>query len=222
MKKIASTTLKIAIPLLISAVVLYYTYRDYDFSQFWTDMRSIRWGWLAAALSFSALGPLFRGLRWNLLLEPIGYDVPKKDTILTVFTGYAANIIIPRVGEICRCGMLEQNAKVPFSKGLGTLVAERVVDAVLLGLIVVAGICVSWNEFTLLLTPDADVAASTVESTPFLHNPKFWFWTIGVILFIALFWWICVKFHLWDKVRNFIHGFWEGFMSLKHMPTGAM
>ena len=146
MKKITSTTLKIAIPLLVSAVVLYYTYRDYDFSQFWTDLRSIKWGWLAAALSFSALGPLFSGLRWNLLLEPIGYNVPKKDTVLTVFTGYAANIIIPRVGEICRCGMLEQNAKVPFSKGLGTLVAERVVDAVLLGLIVVAGICISWSH----------------------------------------------------------------------------
>ena len=92
MKKIASTTLKIAIPLLISAVVLYFTYRDYDFSQFWTDMHSIRWGWLIAALSFSALGPLFRGLRWNLLLEPIGYDVPKKDTVLTVFTRDFAEI----------------------------------------------------------------------------------------------------------------------------------
>lgn len=152
MKKITSTTLKILIPLLISAVILFFTYRDYDFSRFRADLGSIKWGWLIAALSFSALGPLFRGLRWNLLLEPIGYDVPKKDTILTVFTGYAANIIIPRVGEICRCGMLEQNARVPFSKGLGTLVAERVVDAVLLGLIVLTGILVSWNEFMLLLT----------------------------------------------------------------------
>ena len=215
MKKITSTTLKIAIPLIISAVVLYYTYRDYDFSRFWTDMRSIRWGWLIAALSFSALGPLFRGLRWNLLLEPIGYDVPKKDTVLTVFTGYAANIIIPRVGEICRCGMLEQNARVPFSKGLGTLVAERVVDAVLLGLIVLAGVLVSWNEFTLLLTPDADSAAPAVESVPLLQQARFWYWTAGILIFAAVCWWIGVKFHLWDKVKNFVLGFWEGFMSLK-------
>lgn len=222
MKKITSTTLKIAVPLLISAVVLYFTYRDYDFSQFWTDLGSIRWGWLIAALSFSALGPLFRGLRWNLLLEPIGYDVPKKDTVLTVFTGYAANIIIPRVGEICRCGMLEQNAKVPFSKGLGTLVAERVVDAVLLGLIVLAGILVSWDEFVLLLSPtDADMAAPVTESIPLLQNPKFWLWTVGIILFVIVCWWICVKFRLWDKVKTFIRGFWEGFMSLKqiqHLP----
>lgn len=217
MKKITSTTLKILIPLLISAVILFFTYRDYDFSRFRADLGSIKWGWLIAALSFSALGPLFRGLRWNLLLEPIGYDVPKKDTVLTVFTGYAANIIIPRVGEICRCGMLEQNARVPFSKGLGTLVAERVVDAVLLGLIVLTGILVSWNEFMLLLTPDADTAGPAAESVPLLQNPKFWIWTIGIILVIIICWRICVKFRLGDKVKNFILGFWEGFMSLKQI-----
>ena len=210
MKKIASTTLKIVIPLLISAVILYFTYRDYDFSQFRSDMGRIDWRWLAAALAFSALGPLFRGLRWNLLLEPIGYVVPRKDTVLTVFTGYAANIIIPRVGEICRCGMLEQNAGVPFSKGLGTLVAERMVDAVLLGLIVVAGI--------LVLTPtDADLAAPAAQSIPLLQNPRFWFWTIGIILVIAVCWWVCVRFRLWDKVKNFIQEFWEGFLSLKQI-----
>ena len=216
MKKIASTTLKILIPLLISAVILYFTYRDYDFSLFWTDMKRIKWGWLAGALAFSAFGPVFRGLRWNLLLEPIGYDVPKKDTVLTVFTGYAANIIIPRVGEVSRCAILERNARVPFSKGLGTLVAERVVDAVLLGLIVLAGILSQLGQFKLLLAPtDADLTAPVAESVPLLQSPKFWYWTIGTVLVIALCWWICVKFRLWDKVKGFIRGFWEGFLSLR-------
>ena len=222
MKKITSTTLKILIPLLISAVILYFTYRDYDFSQFWADMKRIDWRWLAAALAFSAFGPLFRGLRWNLLLEPIGYDVPKKDTVLTVFTGYAANIIIPRVGEVSRCAILERNAHVPFSKGLGTLVAERVVDAVLLGLIVLAGILVQLGQFKMLLTPtDADLAVSGAESVPLLENPRFWYWTTGTIIVIAFGWWACVKFHLWDKVKGFINGFWEGFLSLgkiKRLP----
>ncbi|MCQ2064821.1 MAG: flippase-like domain-containing protein [Bacteroidaceae bacterium] len=215
MKKGVSTTLKIGLPLLISAVVLYFTYRDYNFTEFGNDMRRINWLWLAAALSFSALGPLFRGLRWNLLLEPIGYDVPRKDTVLTVFTGYAANIIIPRVGEICRCGMLEQNAKVPFSKGLGTLVAERVVDAVLLGLIVLGSILAQLGQFRLLLTPDG--TEEIAESTPMLQNPAFWYWAIGITVFCALCWWLCAKFHLWEKVKGFISGFWEGFLSLKQI-----
>ncbi|MBR5935755.1 MAG: flippase-like domain-containing protein [Bacteroidaceae bacterium] len=216
MKKITSTTLKILIPLLISAVILFFTYRDYDFSLFWADMKRIDWRWLAAALAFSAFGPLFRGLRWNLLLEPIGYDVPKKDTVLTVFTGYAANIIVPRVGEVSRCAILERNAGVPFSKGLGTLVAERVVDAVLLGLIVLAGILSQLGQFSLLLAPtDADLSAPAAESVPMLQNPKFWYWTIGTVIVLAVCWWACIKFRLWDKVKGFIHGFWEGFLSLR-------
>lgn len=219
MKKGISTTLKIALPLLISAVVLYFTYRDYNFAMFRTDMRRINWLWLAGALSFSALGPLFRGLRWNLLLEPIGYDVPRKYTILTVFSGYAANIIIPRVGEICRCSMLERDARVPFSKGLGTLVAERCVDAVLLGLIVLASILSQLGQFRLLLTPDAAMAdpADPVQTEPLYASPTFPYWVAGIILFFVLCWLLCYKLHLWDKIKNFIKGFWEGFLSLKQI-----
>lgn len=215
MKKGISATLKIALPLLISAVVLYFTYRDYDFAMFRTDMKRINWLWLAGALSFSALGPLFRGLRWNLLLEPIGYDVPKKDTILTVFTGYAANIIIPRVGEICRCGMLEQNAKVPFSKGLGTLVAERVVDAVLLGLIVLGSILSQLGQFRLLLTPEAGSAVTA--SAPFYENSAFWYWTAGITAFVAVCWILCVRMHIWERLKKFVLGFWDGFLSLRQI-----
>lgn len=220
MKRSVSVSLKIALPLLISAIVLYFTYRDYDFAMFRTDMKRINWLWLAAALSFSALGPLFRGLRWNLLLEPIGYDVPKKDTILTVFTGYAANIIVPRVGEICRCGMLEQNAKVPFSKGLGTLVAERVVDAVLLGLIVLGSILAQLGQFRLLLTPDAETAVTDTAATaaaPPYETATFWYWTAGIIALIAICRILSVRLHVWDKLKGFVLGFWEGFLSLKQI-----
>jgi len=216
MKKSASTTLKIALPLLISAVVLYFTYRNYDFAQFWNDMSRINWLWLAAALSFSALGPLFRGLRWNLLLEPIGYNVPKKDTVLTVFTGYAANIIIPRVGEICRCSMLEQNARVPFSKGLGTLVAERCVDALLLGLIVLGSILSQLGQFRLLLTPEGDVPVQA-HATPFYATAGFWLWTAGIVAAIAVLVLIARRLHLIDKIKQFVQGFWEGFMSLRQI-----
>jgi len=218
MKKITTTAIKISIPLLISAVVLYFTYRDYDFSQFRADLMRINWHWLGGALTFSAIAPLFRGLRWNLLLDPIGYKVPRRDTILTVFSGYAANIIIPRVGEISRCAMLERNAGVPFSKGLGTLVAERVVDAVLLGLIVLGSILSQLGQFRLLLTPSADsVQPAATGSVNMLQNPHFWYWTAGIIIGAIVCWYLCTKFHLWDKIVGFISGFWEGFLSLRQI-----
>lgn len=225
MKKIVSTTLKILIPLLIAALILYFTYRNYDFSRLANDIKRINWHWLAAALAFSAFGPLFRGLRWNLLLEPIGHKVPRKDTVLTVFTGYATNIVIPRVGEVFRCSILERNAGVPFSKGLGTLVAERVVDAFLLVLITLAGILSQFKQFKLLINPDNTSPAveaetlliSTSESDiPFFRSPTF-LWIIVILSLILLLWLYHRKFHLGYKIKNFIREFKEGFLSLRHI-----
>lgn len=215
MKKIGSTILKTSVPLLISAVILYFTYRDYDFSAFWTDMKRIDWRWLALALSFSAAGPIFRGIRWNLLLEPIGYNVPKKDTVLTVFTGYAANIIIPRVGEISRCGILENCAKVPFSKSLGTLVAERFVDAILLGLIVLTTVLTNIPAFIKLFTPDDAAAAETVAGTPLLQNPKFYIGLAATVIIMGLLVLLWKRLGLKDRIKTFLQGFLDGFLALR-------
>jgi len=218
MKKTLGTILKTSVPLLIAVAILVFTYRDYDFSAFWSDMKRIDWWWLALALSFSAAGPFFRGVRWNLLLEPIGYKVPKKDTVLTVFTGYAANIIIPRVGEISRCGILEECAGVPFSKGLGTLVAERFVDAVLLGLIVLTTILTNIPAFVKLFTPESDAATAVAQaSTPLLQNPKFYMWLAIAAVIIVLCIFIGRKIGLKDKIKGFLKGFWEGFLALKNV-----
>lgn len=220
MKKIVSTSLKVGIPLLISAVILYFTYRDYDFSQFGADMSRIKWFWLLAAVSFSALGPVFRGLRWNQLLEPIGYDIPKRSTILTVFTGYAANIIIPRVGEISRCAILENHDKVPFSKSLGTLVAERCVDAILLGLIVGVTFLTQMGRFHQLFAGEGntgeeiEAAVETAEASAW-SSPLLW---IGIcIVLLALGFLICRKLHLWDKIKKFFMDFWAGFLAIKQV-----
>ena len=149
MKKILSNGIKVAVSLIISAAVLYLVYKDYDFSEFRKGVSDIKVGWLIAALAFSIVGPLLRGMRWNLLLDPVGCRVPERDAILTVFTGYAANIIIPRIGEISRCAILESKNKVPFSKSFGTLVAERFIDFILLLLITVSTVCIqsgcSWT-----------------------------------------------------------------------------
>ena len=213
MKKILSNSIKISISLIIAAVVLYFVYRDYDFSEFSSRLSEMRLGWLFAALSFSAIGPLLRGLRWNLLLEPIGYIVPRRDTILTVFTGYAANIIIPRFGEISRCAILDEYDKVPFSKSFGTLVAERFVDMILLILIAAGTIITQYDKFLSLFAGKADV---TAEQEVIEKQPQW-----GLIAIIAalllLCWWLCAKFHLWQKVVQFVKDFWAGFLSLKQV-----
>ena len=49
-----------------------------------------------------------------------------------LMAGYLANLAIPRLGEITRCGTLNRTAKVPFEILLGTVIVERVLDVLCL------------------------------------------------------------------------------------------
>ena len=218
MKKFFSNAIKVLLPLLISAVVLAYTYRDYDFSKLWTDVARLDLWWIFFAVVFSWLSPLFRGLRWNLILSPLGYNVPQRDTTLTVFTGYAANIIIPRFGEISRCAILDRYNSVPFSKGLGTLLAERFVDMILLLLIALITVLWQMPRFIDLFSGEYKLPDTAAEgsSSPTFVIPEFCYWILGAIALVAIIWWI-IKCKPIQMLKNFVSGLWTGFMSLKQV-----
>ena len=218
MKKITSNIIKVGISLAISAVILYFVYRDYDFSEFWSGIAEMRLGWLWLALLCSAIGPLLRGLRWNLLLDPIGCKVLVRDSILTVFTGYAANIIVPRIGEICRCAILDRNNKVPFSKSFGTLVAERFVDFIFLLLLTVITVVTQRKMFIDLFAGKAGIYGSTAvtETAETPADPHIWLWIAAAVL-VAIFCIVRIRFRLWERILGFIKGFWAGFVSLRQI-----
>ncbi len=214
MNKNLSKVLQIVIPLAISAVILYFLYRDFNFPEFWQGLSDIRLGWLLFALLFSQIGPLLRGMRWKQLLYPLGYtNVPMKNMVLSVYTGYAMNILIPRFGEICRCALLERYNKVPFGKSLGSMVAERVVDFVLLLLICASIVLAQLGNFIKLMTP-ADV--QNVEEVAKSHT-GLWI-TIGVIA-VCLIVFFMFKDKLMNAVKDFVSGFWQGFLSLKQVEN---
>ena len=81
---------------------------------------------------FTIVAAWSRATRWNMLLEPLGYRPSAFDSTVAVFTGYFANQLIPRAGEVTRCGTLNRLEKVPVNVGFGTVVAERVFDVVTL------------------------------------------------------------------------------------------
>lgn len=220
MKKFLSNSMKVILPLLISAVVLAYTYRDYDFSKLWTDVARLNLWWIFLAVVFSWLSPLFRGLRWNLILSPMGYDVPRRDAVLTVFTGYAANIVIPRFGEISRCAILDRNNSVPFSKGLGTLLAERFVDMILLLLIALVTVLWQMPRFIDLFSGEYNLPDTAAEgsSSPAFVIPEIVYWILGTVLVLAFLWWI-IKSKPLQMLKRFVSGLWSGFISLKQVKN---
>lgn len=88
--------------------------------------------WVVISVIIGILSHISRAIRWKYLLEPMGYRPKTSNTIFIVLISYFANLGIPRSGEILRATALTTYEKVPFEKGFGTIVTERVVDLLML------------------------------------------------------------------------------------------
>ncbi|MGI8750325.1 MAG: lysylphosphatidylglycerol synthase transmembrane domain-containing protein [Thermoleophilaceae bacterium] len=90
-------------------------------------------GWMAAAAGLYALATLVRAERWHRILEITGVHAARLDCYGLTTVGYMGNNVLPaRAGELLRVVLLDQRVKVGKRTLLGTIVAERVMDLVVL------------------------------------------------------------------------------------------
>lgn len=109
----------------------------------WEEVRNVllykmNWGWMALSLMFGILPQMLRGWRWHQTLTPLDEYPRKQVCVYSIFVSYASSLLIPRVGEITRCATLARYEGTSFSKAVGTVVTERIVDS--LFMLVVTGI----------------------------------------------------------------------------------
>ena len=214
-KKIISNLLKVGIPLLLAAVILIHTYRDYDFSEFRHNLSDFNLWWLLAALSFSLLSPGFRGLRWKQLLLSVGHDVPVLDSISIVFTGYATNIIIPRVGEISRCAILNKHYQVPFGKGIGTLMAERFVDFILLVTISLTTFILQFRQFVSFFKSASGTQVESTGTTGGIGKSVVMIIAVVLVVLLISILWRKRGERFVERLKKFVLDIWLGFLALR-------
>ncbi len=121
---------------MLGVAILWWMYRGFDWTQLTDSLHDKRvWLWVGLSMPFGILAQLFRAQRWQMTLEPLGHRVRLRTCLNAVFLSYASSLLVPRVGEVLRCGVLRRYEGVPFSQSVGTVVTERVVDMVLVLLI---------------------------------------------------------------------------------------
>jgi uncharacterized protein (TIRG00374 family) len=161
---------------------------------------------------FGVLSHISRAVRWQFLLAPLGYRPKTINSVLAVLIGYFSNLGIPRSGELLRATAMDRYENIPFQKGFGTVIAERVVDLVLLvGCILLA----------LALQYDLIVDYLKIENMNFLQmGVGFVLVVIGLILFRKYF--LLSTHPLIEKIKQFFQGIWEGMLSIKLMENKGL
>lgn len=131
-----------AVGIAISAVALFLVVRSVDIGATWAAMRSAQPGWLLLLALFVVTDLLIRGLRWQLLLSPVG-RVSYRASLGALLVGYLANNVLPaRLGEIIRSHEMGERSGLSKSTILGTIVVERVIDTIVVVVIASAAIFV--------------------------------------------------------------------------------
>ncbi|MFM9051823.1 MAG: lysylphosphatidylglycerol synthase transmembrane domain-containing protein [Bacteroidota bacterium] len=125
--------LRYGVLLVAAGVLLWLSFRGIDLTSILQQFRDINYGWLAVSLGVSVLAFFSRAYRWNLLIEPLGFKPRLRETTDALMVGYLANLAVPRLGEVSRCGALARTSRVPFEQLIGTVIVERLIDVLSLG-----------------------------------------------------------------------------------------
>jgi uncharacterized protein (TIRG00374 family) len=162
--------------------------------------------WILLGMFLGLLSHLSRAYRWRFQLEPMGYSIKLNNSIMAVFAAYLINYTIPRAGEVARASILTNYEGVPFEKGFGTIVAERIADMiVMLGIIAI----------TLFLQFDFIYSFLVERFNPIKIVVGLGALAVLVFLFFTFVKQSQSKFAL--KIRTFINGLIEGALSIFKM-----
>lgn len=136
----------IAISVVVAAFFMWIALRGINFTVIKEYFSNANYFWVIISALLALLAYWFRAIRWNLLLEPMGYSISTSYSLWSISFGYLINLTIPRFGEIARATALFKVEEVPVDKSFGTIILERVVDL----LCMMIFLC-----FTLILKYDA-------------------------------------------------------------------
>jgi uncharacterized protein (TIRG00374 family) len=211
--------LKYAASLLLAAIILYFLFKNQDPIQLAKEIQKVDAKWVVFSMLFGASAYVIRGLRWLILIEAMGYQSSKKNSISAVSIGYFTNLFIPRAGEISRCTSLSQSDKIPMQKLFGTILIERIIDL---------GFLLAILSITLLLkfTEIQDFLFTLEANNLNIKNNNYILIILSICIIITSALFIFKKWfkqlEIYKKIIDIINGFKEGVNSIRKIRNKSI
>ncbi|MBP5676521.1 MAG: flippase-like domain-containing protein [Bacteroidales bacterium] len=216
MNKKVKKTLTTVLCLAIAVVLLYFSFRAVEWNAFVDALKHCRWGWVILSMAVGALVIVVRGLRWRMQMLPLDPDATLGASFNAYSIGLASCLVLPRMGDIVRCGYLTRSTNISFDKSIGTMVVDRVWDIVSMLLIGVALVVLFWSHFGGFIVDNYLGAV--------VYSWTLWIILAAVILLLAALLWLLWKNRerggFWTKAWGFVQGIGDGLVSCLKMRHG--
>ena len=212
--------------------LLWFAFKDVEWVKIWAKMKETSvWGIAASAL-LGYLAVVSRGLRWNLMLAPMGHHPAPMRSVHAVAFSYMTNLLVPRSGEVARCAALNQTDDIPVDRLLGTVITERVVDFVMLFLFLAVALATNYDAFETLID---HYNMESVNPSPSPSPEPASGWSLGQIvltviaaaLMLAILFrkklarWFDIRAYI-EKIPEFLKGIGTGIRSVSKLEKRGL
>lgn len=204
MKPRTVNIIKYLLSALLAEVLLYFTFRGVNWTEFVSVLKECRWGFVLLSMLAGVLSMLLRALRWRLLLLPTDAEASRLKCIDGVNIAKLADFVFPHLGELVRCGYVTTH-KLPYDKALGTVVLERAWDMFVLALLCVSVLVLKWSDFGDFVSEN--MIAPAIGG---VHFNLWWVLAAALLLLVLLL-------AVLPPVRRFVKGIWQGIVSCLRM-----
>lgn len=216
MSKSLQKGLRIVLFLSLGIVILWWLYKDQDPQELLQILRKdVGYGWIFLSLFLGLLSHVSRTIRWQMLIEPVERRPGIVNTFLAVMIGYLANLAIPRMGEISKCAVLSKYEKISFSRLVGTVVTERVLDLIMLMLALGLMVFLQYNVF-------ADFVNNKMDLSGVANFFYSWWFGLVLVFFagaIIVFRQNILNSQMFFKLKGLWQKFREGLLSYKDVKN---
>lgn len=219
-KRYIRKTINIGLPLLFGGAILYWMYRDFDIESIRDVLlHKMNWWWMLASFPFGILAQAFRAWRWKQTLAPLDEHPRTKTCMNAIFLSYAASLVVPRIGEFTRCGVLAKKDGVNFAKALGTVVTERAVDSLIILIITALVLLLQMPVFLSFFSKTGTRIDDLTALLGMFSTTGYIVVAICAVMTLMCFYIFRKKLAFYDKMKTTVQGILDGVMSLRNVSN---
>ena len=201
----------------IGVFLFWYLYKDQDINRMKSILTNdVNYSWIWLSVFLGVLSHISRAARWRYLIEPLGHKPRLSNTFFAVMIGYIMNLVVPRMGELSKCGVMSKYEKISFARLIGTMITERIFDLLVLGMVTILMVVTQFGHVLQFLNENPDIRekVTNLAFSPILIAG----FVIALILTIVL-WKKIKKSNLFRKIETAASHFKEGILSVRYVKN---